>query len=472
VLAGLFLSGILAMIQSKTGFGFENPPTFRDIFGYAPYGFQPDLHAYAGYTLLGAVGLWGYYSITKTKLKKIFILLVIALSWYGLMASISKSSIFFALIVSLGGLFWWIFNRYKKISISALPKFSLFLSALIGLLFLAIPYDLVGTPNYLKYLYQTFSKLHWSNFNEISIAFSNRPSIWLAAFRMWEIVPIFGVGQGDFYQLSHLFNINHVPDLVIGENTHNYFLQTLTETGLVGVLAFAVAIITPFLLVRNGRSLMPAALALFSLFLGNIFAHSFLVRENLFLAAIFLGLMYSYAPQEKLTLSPYKLLASRAPKLPWKVMLSLSFIIIIGFGIREVYKSFYSFPFQYGTLCFVNKPLTSDGWSSGLYEIPLPVGSKGVELAIRVARPNLQKHSLSASFYILDSSNRVLTSETLEWRENGPQRLFISMPNGAVIQDAGFKAALRLSSCYTPRNLGESIDGRRLGVIVDSSIIH
>lgn len=65
-----------------------------------------------------------------------------------------------------------------------------------------------------------------------------------------------------------------------------------------------------------------------------------------------------------------------------------------------------------------------------------------------------------------------MASQAFEWRENGPQRLAISMPNGATIQDSGAKVALRLSSCYTPLNLWESIDVRRLGVIVDSSIIH
>lgn len=467
LLAGLLMSGILAIIQSKTGMGFQDPPTNKDIFGYAPFGFQPDLHAYAGYTLLGAVGLWGYYSAVKTKLERAFILLIIVISWYGLIASISKATIFFAVLVSTIGFIWWTLKSWKKNYVLKLFWVTLLVLVLGGIVFLFAP-----TPGWLINLSATLKKLDFSNFNEFSSAFSYRPGIWLAALKMWINYPILGIGQGNFYQLSHFFNIANVPELIRGENAHNYFLQTLAEMGLVGYAAFAIAILMPFFLVKDRRVLMPAAVALFSLFLGNIYAHSFLVRENLFLAAILLGLMYSYVPQEKLALSPYKLLALWMPKSPWRIIFSISCFVIVCLGVREAYKSFYSFPFQYGTLCFVNKPLTPDGWSSGLYEIPLPSGSHGAELSIKVVRPNLQESPLRANFEILDTGNRVLASQVFEWRESGPQKLVISLPNDATIQDLGSKVALRLSSCYTPRNLGESIDGRRLGVIVDSSIIH
>jgi len=472
LLAGLFLSGILALIQSKTGIGYENPPTYQDIFGYAPYGFQPDLHAYAGYTLLGAVGLWGYFFTAKMKFERVFILLVIAISWYGLIASISKSSIFLAFFVSMVGIGFWILRRNKKSFVSALLKVGLLTSVLVSLLLLAILADLVSTPNYLKYLYQAFSKLDWSNFNEISAAFSNRPGIWFAAFRMWEIVPIFGVGQGDFYQLSHLFNFYNISDLRVGENTHNYFLQTLAETGLFGAIAFLVAIAAPFFLVKDRRVLWPAAVALFSLFLGNIFAHSFLVRENLFLAAILLGLMYSYVPAERLALSPLQLLNEWKPKISWNWILPSAVFVVLVLGAREVYTSFYKFPFQYGSNCWINRPVGPDGWTSGLYEVPLPVGSHGLRLPLKVMRPNLGEKPLEASFSLIDSKGQVLTTQAIEWRENGPNTIEIVLPNGGVIQEAGVKASLKLSSCYTPRNLGESADGRRLGVMVDSPIIY
>jgi O-antigen ligase len=198
--------------------------------------------------------------------------------------------------------------------------------------------------------------MEWNNFAQINTALSERPAIWLAALRMWLAFPLFGVGQGDFGQLSPLFNFGNFAVLREGENTHNYFLQTLAETGLVGVLAFVLVIIAPFFLVKDMRVLYPAAIALFSLFLGNIYAHSFLVRENLFLAAIFLGLMYSYVPQEKLLVSPYQLLRAWKPHHLWKWIIAITCLTFIGLGTREIYTSFYRFPFEYGSACFVNKP--------------------------------------------------------------------------------------------------------------------
>jgi hypothetical protein len=143
----------------------------------------------------------------------------------------------------------------------------------------------------------------------------------------------------------------------------------------------------------------------------------------------------------------------------------------VGLGTREIYTSFYRFPFEYGSTCFVNQPLSPDRWSSGLYEITLPIGSHGVQLPIRVARPNIQNMPLSATLQIVDSSNQILASQALVWSKEGPEALKIGLPNGGAVSGAGVKAVLKLSSCWTPRNLGMSIDGRRLGVLIDSPII-
>jgi O-antigen ligase len=472
LLAGLFLSGILALIQSKTGLGYEKIRTWKDIFGYAPYGFQPDLHAYAGYTLLGAIGLWGYYYAAKVKSERFFILVIVVLSWYGLIASISKSTIFLATLASTTGFFWLKFSVYKKRLFFFILFFTLFLLIISFISRFSFISNIVRMSDSFNALYLTFVGLNWSNINDISAAFSNRPGIWLAALGMWAKFPLFGVGQGNFYQLSHFFNFINVPDLINGENAHNYFLQTLAETGLVGVFAFTLAILTPFFLVKDRRVLMPAAVALFSLFLGNIFAHSFLVRENLFLAAVFVGLMYSYVPAERLALSPLQLLKEWKPKIPWNWILPSAVFIVLVLGAREIYTSFYKFPFQYGSNCWINRPVGPDGWTSGLYEVPLPVGSHGLRIPLKVMRPNLGEKPLGASFSLVDSKGQVLATQAIDWKENGPNTIEIALPNGGVIRDAGVKASLKLSSCYTPRNLGESADGRRLGVMVDSPIIY
>lgn len=472
LMAGLLISGILAIIQSRVGMGFEQLPAYRDILGYAPFGFEPDLHAFAGYTLLGAVGLWGYYSTVKNKYEILFIFLVIVISWYALMASMSKASIIFAVLVTIASLFSFLIKWRKTNSFSILHKW-IFL-ALVTLVFLSIAYlmNSLGVPHWLKYTHAIFRDINWLNFNEISLAFSGRPGIWLVALRMWFSFPIFGVGQGNFYQLSSIFNFDNIPDLISGENAHNYFLQTLSEVGLTGALVFSFALSIPFILAGNRRQLLAGSIGLFSLFLGNIFAHSFLVRENLFLAAILLGLMYSSIPEERLNLNPCKLLKTWRPGLPWKLILIVIFCTFFILGFREIYSSLYSFPFKYGAKCFLSKPLTPDKWTTGLYEIPLPEGSHVIQLSINVIRPNLQKFPVSGVFQVLDSENQVLTTRTYEWSEIGMQEVEIILPGNISIQESGARLRLGLSSCYVPRNLGNSNDGRRLGVIVDSYIIN
>jgi O-antigen ligase len=471
VMAGLFFSGILAVVQSRTGLGI-GIVSIRDALGYSAMGFQPDLHAFAAYILLGALGLLGYFSVCKSNVEKAWIGVVVILSWIALLLSYSRATQLFALmalaILVLIRLFGQNNRQFRMRSLIGLGLLMGITTALI----LFFQENLLAIiPQRNLAIFKAIADMDWNNFAQINAALSERPVIWLNALRMWGSFPLFGVGQGDFYQLSPLFNFENLAFLRGGENAHNYFLQTLAETGLVGVIAFALAIIAPFFLVKDRQVLMPAAIALFSLFLGNIYAHSFLVRENLFLAAIFLGLMYSYVPQEKLALSPYQLLIAWKPQLSWKWIIPIACLAFVGLGAREIYTSFYRFPFEYGSACFVNKPLSEDRWSSGLYEIPLPIGSHGVQLPIRVARPNIQKIPLSATLEIVDSGKHILASQTLVWSKEGPEALKISLPNGGVVTGAGVKASLKLSSCWTPRNLGISIDGRRLGVLIDPPII-
>jgi O-antigen ligase len=470
VMAGLLFSGILALIQSRTGLGMVN--VIHESLGYSAMGFQPDLHAFAAYILLGALGLWGYFSVCKSNVEKAWIGVVAILSWIALLLSYSRATQLFALMALAILVLIRIFaQNNRQFRMRSLIGLVLLMGITTALILFFRENLLAIIPQHNLDIFKAIADMDWSNLSQVNNALSERPVIWLNALRMWHSFPLLGVGQGDFYQLSPLFNFENLAFLRGGENTHNYFLQTLAETGLVGVIAFALAIAAPFFLVKERRVIYPAAIALFSLFLGNIYAHSFLVRENLFLAAIFLGLMYSYVPQESLSISPYRLLKNWKSQLPWKFIVPITCLAFIGLGAREIYTSFYRFPFEYGSACFVNKPLSPDRWSSGLYEIPLPVGSHGVQLPIRVARPNLQNTPLSATFQIVDSSNQVLASQVLAWPENGPYALAISLPNGGVIQESGAKASLKLSSCYTPRNLGQSIDGRRLGVLIDPPII-
>lgn len=470
---GLFVSVLMAILQSQTGIGLRD--IIKDSWGYAALGFFPDLHSFAGYMLLGAVGLWGYFIYCKSWIDRILICFTSLFSWIGLLLSLSRATLGLAILVSLAFFLFLVARHVKKLS---LLKFWAVVTVFILIIFELFYYYgvefLTAISRRNLELINKISTSNLLNFVELNAAFSERPVLYLNAYRMWSSFPLLGVGQSNFYHLFPMFNVEHIGNsfVINGENTHNYFLQTLAETGLVGVLGFTLAILAPFFLVKDRRALIPAAVALFSLFLGNIFAHSFLVRENLFLAAVFVGLMYSYVPAERLALSPLQLLKEWKPKIPWNWVVPSAVFVVLVLGAREVYTSFHKFPFQYGSNCWINRPVGPDGWTSGLYEVLLPVGSHGLRIPLKVMRPNLGEKPLGAGFSLVDSKGRVLATQAIEWKENGPNTIEIALPNGGVIQDAGVRASLKLSSCYTPRNLGESADGRRLGVMVDSPIIY
>jgi hypothetical protein len=102
VMLGLLASFIVAFLQAKSGKGIALDTSFRrDSLGIAAYGFQPDLHAFAGYSLLGAIGLWGYLVYSAKKIEKFFCFIITLSSLSGLVLSKSRSGLLIAIFFTL-----------------------------------------------------------------------------------------------------------------------------------------------------------------------------------------------------------------------------------------------------------------------------------------------------------------------------------------------------------------------------------
>ena len=112
---------------------------------------------------------------------------------------------------------------------------------------------------------------------------------------MFSEYPILGIGQGNFFRLSSKIDISHSMYMLQkgGENAHNYFLQTLAETGLMGVSTFILVISWPFFRVTHFSKIAAPSFALFSIALSNFFSHPMLIRPILILFAVLLALMYA-----------------------------------------------------------------------------------------------------------------------------------------------------------------------------------
>jgi O-antigen ligase len=236
--------------------------------------------------LLGTVGILGF--MKKAQRRDVMLgALCIALCWVALMLSKSKATLVFAAVASPVLLIMSL--KSKGLALKKILYVSIAAIAVLGVL-IVITKSFV----WLEYLWQLLApdSFNRTNFNR---ALAYRPEIFRAALSMFSDYPIFGIGQGNFFRLSSQLDISHSPYLLEkgGDNAHNYFLQTLAETGLVGATAFVLAIGWPFYRVDHFSKIAAPALAIVAIALGNVFSHPLLIRPNLILFAVFLALAYA-----------------------------------------------------------------------------------------------------------------------------------------------------------------------------------
>jgi O-antigen ligase len=463
IMAGLIVAALMGVAQALTGIGLpENLLSFRkDQLGYAVIGFQPDLHAFAGHMLLGAVGLWGYFYSGISKLERKFVLLAVSLSWVGLILSKSRALLLISLIVIFIWLVWYLWKNKRRFFLPAIV-IALALISIFAALIFNYSSSLSGIPvlSWLGELANEFKSRDLTSWSLFSGIFGSRFEIWGAAIRMWWEFPLMGIGQGNFYRLSDIasFSKSHFLILNHGENAHNYFLQTLTETGLVGVAIFSLALITPFLSIKNRAVLIPASIALGSLFLGNIFSHSFLVRENLIIASILIALILSQS-QFSATLS-----------IAYSARLKVLVIFFIGaMSIYEINGAFSRAPFEYGRDCFVSNGLMRDKWKSGIFDIPVPPKAEVIRVFFEEEGYFQRQFERPIEWQFLGVKEvpQKNTKIFLRKSNNRISPVEIAIPSSLIENAEVLTLRLKVTSCFTPRNLGIGLDARRLGLQVE-----
>ena len=471
LIAGLIVAAGMGIVQAITGVGLpEGLLVFRkDLLGYAAIGFQPDLHAYAGHMLLGAVGLWGYFSITHSKLERQFILCAVTLSWIGLVLSKSRALFLLAFIAMFIWLLFYLWKTKRHLLIPyALASIALFGAVLIVILNYAHSLNGIPVLSWLGELASALKSRDLTSWSLVSGLFGARFEIWEGALRMWWEFPLMGVGQGNFYRLSDIasFSKSHYLILMGGENAHNYFLQTLTETGLIGIAVFSLALIAPLIESNNKKVLLPALVALASLFLGNIFAHSFLVRENLLIAAILLGLMYAINESKFRQLITLILVQIKRIKggIELRYLGLIFMLFAIFFILKEVAFAYGHSPFEYGRLCFVNKPMEEDGWTSGQFELDIPSGSSQVKIMAQGYPKKMGDRIgvLAEQIY----ENQIINTQYFDVSLKLQDEINMNITNHESKHMSNSRFRFTVSQCFTPRNQGVNIDGRRLGILI------
>jgi O-antigen ligase len=472
----LLIAAYIGYKQSKYGMGLSlDQLTFRvDRFGYMALGFQHDIHAFAGQMLIGAIGLWGYLYYAKSVQSKLFILSCIPIFWIALFLSKSKSNFAIATIALIFILAIWLFRRSHLLLPTLKAGFFLVVPVILSVIFLHDVWvsSLITLTNYFGL----------PDLNTINFKLSYRPEVYLAALKLFALYPILGLGQSEFYRQSADHTLTNSYFLSVqqnGENAHNYFLQTLAETGLVGIAVFFLLILYPIFHIKNKRSLIPAGVALGAIFIGNVFAHSMLVRENLFIAACFIGLMYACLKNEQMSAvtadleshnkdPQYSVPSTKAKLLKHPYLVAIFSIVLMVSAFREVYFSFQSVPFLKDVQCFKERTLGADGWTSGVFNIAIPQGAKGVTLNIKGTQPYVSKRPLAADLNILHGESGLIQSSQILFNRDGFYQVSVNFDEGAVANDEEYRAELRLERCFIPRNFNINADGRRLGIQIES----
>jgi hypothetical protein len=476
LIAGVLVAAVVGLIQNRFGIGL-NPSQLQfrstnmsygyDVFGFSSVGFQPDIHAFAGYLMLGAVGMLGYlYSCKDTFTRYLIPLMVIPLSFIAMLASKSKSSVALTVLFLIVLTLLWLFRRSAHFI--KIVSFFLVMTALVFLSFYVFQ---DAWENVLTLLARRlgFADLYAMNF---SMAF--RPEIYLAAFRMLAEVPLMGLGQGNFYRLSAIPSFSQSPFLtetLNGENAHNYFIQVLTENGVIGFCIFAVFVFYPVVKIKNKKQLIPALVALGSLFLGNLYAHSLLVRENLFICSGLIALMYAWVLSNQAlpshsTKGQNITIGNTRSVTAWT--LPGVMLIVCLLAIKEVHQSFAKSPFTFDYQCYKTTELSQDKWTTGRYLATLPTDTQGVRIELHSLQPDSARRSLGLQLALISEGKETLASQRYDFKEGDMQTMEILLPANTLDDTKPKQVMLMVERCFVPKNFGMSGDQRRLGVRINS----
>ncbi|MCM0034243.1 MAG: O-antigen ligase family protein [Burkholderiaceae bacterium] len=480
LIISFLIAAYVGFKQSKYGFGLSlDQINFRvDRFGYMALGFQHDIHAFAGQMLIGAIGLWGYLYYAKSIQSKLLILSCIPVFWVALFLSKSKSNFTIAVIALFFIFSIWLFKRSRLI----LPVLKPTIYVVVIVIFSMVFFHDVWISSLTKLTHY----FGLPDLKTINFKLSYRPEVYLAALKFFALYPILGLGQSEFYRQSADHTQTNSYYLSInqnGENAHNYFLQTLAETGLVGIAVYCLLIFYPIFRIKNKRALIPVGVALGALFFGNIFAHSMLVRENLFIAACFIGLMYACMKGEQTSVvttdfhskskeQKYSASSAKVKLLSHPYLIATFAIVVMVSALREIYISFRSVPFLKDVQCFKERKLDADGWTSGVFNVAIPQGAKGITFNIKGTQPYVSKRPLAADLNIMHGESRRIQSSQILFSRDGFYQVSINFDKDAVADDEKYRAELRLERCFIPRNLNINEDGRRLGIQIESTTVN
>jgi hypothetical protein len=276
---------------------------------------------------------------------------------------------------------------------------------------------------------------------------------------MYSHYPILGLGKGSFNRDNSILEFSNSPFFASypGENAHNYFLQILAETGLIGLSLFCAVFLYQAFVLRNQNNQILTVLIL-GVFSGNLYAHSLLIPNFLVLLFILLGASNTEV-QDDTASAHTPILIVRFSK-TWRYFFIATVTVLIIGAINEVKTSYGKIPFQQRFLCN-DKAYYKDKQTGGFFEQTYEVTGKELKLEYSVAHPDVSKEPLHIAFNLAREGQNIASYERLIKAPGNYEEKFdiFQLPIGSNIL-----LRIKPSRCLTPINLGINFDNRRLGI--------
>lgn len=408
-----------------------------------------DIHSYANFQFIVLlVGLGVLYRAYKSSNQKLLIAMTVFAIFNLVLIIWSRSKFMIAVLVC--GFLISLLVLVFKLSKRRLLFFGWFLAFFVSL----ITYLALFTESHWVQQVVENGLIQVDSFAKIDRLLSFRPQFFLASLNLDRYFPAFGVGVGNFVRFGREFDLAGSEYLqgVGGENVHNYFLQVLSERGVIGAILLVAFLLLVFRIALKGKNMVTSGLIALGVLLGNVFAHSLLLVffQLLFWLLVFQTIFGAQAES-------WRLLVFRKGKTLSSVGISIVLTLMIavlslGFEINSYSDSRASF--GYGRHCAYNKYF-DDRATGGL--VGLDFLNKNNVASLSVVNERYQTDSA----WILDTDGEKVESFGLrKGRELSPLELKNIKELAGRYSD---NAILVARTCYIPRSAGENLDERVLG---------
>lgn len=438
--AGISIA-IVGIISKFVKFGFyqiHQSAGINSIF--------PDIHSFASYALM--IGILCMYQSIEFKKNKDWYAWGVAILGAGICGyAVYLSGSRFNLVVMGGLIFGGVVWNLARLLRSRKSKIAGAGAALCSILLVTNLFDLKDIKRTGRYdLNTVYSGLASMEFEKVNKTLSFRPEVFRAAFRLTSMYPAFGIGAANFYRYAGEFDLGKSVYLkkVRGENAHNYFLQVLSERGIVGLISFLALI---WLVMARKRSdtpkderIIPVFMA--ALLLGNIFGHTLLIW---YFQVIFWLLFFWTGVQ--------RVEGNTAPATGnWLKLTGIGVAALVALFIAD--SALVEHKFGYGRFCY-KENYWSDNATGGVITEAMarkkkvakikPIGPLADPALITNARPGGPAGETAES----EGATGMVGKVTADDWQSIPE-----IPKGGAIY---------LSRCYIPMHYGENLDQRRLG---------